>query len=289
MQYMNMNRLYVVTFLDTEYKTSFYSPERNVIPITTANTEYVTKFNAGLPLIETNDCPKVKQTETNQFQQTTWTQRQNPKISLSPVNPSRILPPLLQLTFSHRLSEFAKEEFDTMTTSNIIYVLPRRPSISLILKSFVQMLPEEKLGLYQTVIDQLPAYFNTFLPRNLLLTQERPQHTFWMKVLRSDLSNPGLLSLYPNIREIRSYCDLYGGEHLLRLLIQLPFFIDQMEILKDPGFRYELRRILNCLLDFLSRFSDDIFSKPDFTPSPSSFDLSLYLSQEPPSSSQSFR
>ncbi|KAH7824335.1 putative male-specific lethal 3 [Monocercomonoides exilis] len=88
------------------------------------------------------------------------------------------------------------------------------------------------------------------------------------------LTSPSLpLPFSPNCL---SLCDVYGGIHLLRLLIKLPFFINKLSSLKEAGFVSSLVEMVKELTDYLALYEAYIFTESYLPYSTlSSFYLSL--------------
>ncbi|KAK2951981.1 putative MRG domain containing protein [Blattamonas nauphoetae] len=56
--------------------------------------------------------------------------------------------------------------------------------------------------------------------------------------------------------------DVYGGEHLLRLLFQLPSIISHSPALEDKTYRKAMTKMLQIFLNYIDRYRGYIFCKP---------------------------
>ncbi|KAK2952329.1 hypothetical protein BLNAU_12739 [Blattamonas nauphoetae] len=194
----------------------------------------------------------------------------------------------IQLDVPHELRSILKNDFDQMTNHSNVATLPCQPTVRHILRGFLVSLDQKTRDECSKLIESLEAYFEMYIGTSLLIQSERPQFELWKHFLLVqerilDIQNQGdsekrprleepqsPLSVTPVQHEINSafpykietdilgFCDIYGGEHLLRLLIQ-PFLLCPPTSLVDSTYQNWVETNVNALLSYLSNFRQSIF------------------------------
>lgn len=95
------------------------------------------------------------------------------------------------------------EEYDNVVSNNFLIPLPRNPNINEIFDEFLSSIEDEKnKNILQEITECLSNYFESALPLLLLYQNEKKQ--------------------YDDIEKDKKLIEIYGAEHLLRLLVKLP-------------------------------------------------------------------
>ena len=147
---------------------------------------------------------------------------------------------LLELpTLSRDLRLVVTHDWEQITRKPQHWVpLPRTPCVADLLQTYAATKPHADIPAWRDFSDGLVRFFDEALPRLLLYRQERQQY---------DLRAHG--------RGAPSR--IYGAEHLLRLIIQLPKLLAQTSLSK--GELPRLRRKLADLLKYLRQNKERIF------------------------------
>lgn len=121
--------------------------------------------------------------------------------------------------------------------------LPRSPTVKKLLKDFLEASTKhQRRDLLLEVVSGIQVYFDRALPTMLLYKTEREQCT---RVLKSH----------------RMPSDIYGIEHLLRLLIKLPELLPY-ENLEEPAVR-ALETKIAVLVGYIKRNEHALFSREE--------------------------
>ncbi|CAE7091356.1 unnamed protein product [Rhizoctonia solani] len=151
------------------------------------------------------------------------------------------------------------DDWEAMTKSNRLVPLPRTPSVQDILATFKEWLPtvmpNSKQRMLSTVlpviISGLQLYFDKSVGANLLYRFERAQYA---QVRRKYVAGPLVMAGEP-----RDLSTIYGAEHLLRLIVNLPSMISQTTM--DTESVALLKEYVEYLLQYLVQERERIFLK----------------------------
>ncbi|KAJ7580209.1 MRG-domain-containing protein [Mycena floridula] len=140
--------------------------------------------------------------------------------------------PEMKLVMPELLKAILVDDWEAVTTSNQLVTLPRTPTVAQLLNEFEEYVKREKpAGLREpevivhTVVQGLLVYFDRSLGHNLLYRFERPQYA---EIRKKYLSGPNAIpGSEPHMSEI------YGAEHFLRLLVNLPQMIAASSVDQD--------------------------------------------------------
>ncbi|KAL5638912.1 hypothetical protein ACGC1H_003318 [Rhizoctonia solani] len=151
------------------------------------------------------------------------------------------------------------DDWEAMTKSNRLVPLPRTPSVQDILASFKEWLPtvmpNSKQRMLATVlpviISGLQLYFDKSVGANLLYRFERAQYA---QLRRKYVAGPLVMAGEP-----RDMSTIYGAEHLLRLIVNLPSMIAQTTM--DTESVGLLKEYVEYLLQYLVQERERIFLK----------------------------
>lgn len=154
--------------------------------------------------------------------------------------------PLLRLTLPKVLREQLLADRASVVDENMLVSLPRTPSVDQILSDFTSKLrglDEET----KTVVEGVKTYFDQSLDPCLLYPPERAQ----FKDIHADHSK-------------KSSSELYGPEHLLRLFVKLP------EFLQEAPWNMKERKVveqkLGDLLTYLQKKREALFTREEYVP-----------------------
>eukprot|EP00960_Hanusia_phi_P073439 768013-Hanusia_phi.AAC.10 len=124
--------------------------------------------------------------------------------------------PVITLIIPHTLQVHLMKEAEQVHSEKLV-PLPRSPSVKEILVSFVETNNDSSTSveaeMLKEMTDGLREYFDKALSMMLLYQQERMQ--------------------YENIRKTKGKIpasEIYGGEHLLRLLVKLPSLLEKANV-----------------------------------------------------------
>ncbi|KAH8826806.1 MRG-domain-containing protein [Flagelloscypha sp. PMI_526] len=150
------------------------------------------------------------------------------------------------------------DDWENITKNNMVVTIPRSPCASEILSHYEQYLKDEKPdGLYEpenlatTVVAGLKIYFDKSLGAKLLYRFERPQY--------ESVRHKYMLGqhLPPAVFPDKPMSEVYGGEHLLRMLVILPEMISASQL--DSESVFLLQNYVNELLRYLARNKEQYF------------------------------
>ncbi|UZJ51136.1 hypothetical protein CBS101457_000456 [Exobasidium rhododendri] len=180
--------------------------------------------------------------------------------------------PEIKITIHDVLKVKLVDDWENVTKKSQLVPLPRKPNVEAILQEYrlyyLGLKKESKAAsrppaVLDEILEGLTVYFNKALGNNLLYRFERAQYVQARKEWSAEESNKGA--------EMEA-SKVYGGEHLLRLFVNLPGIVahttmdaDSILLLKDH---------LAELLSFLVREQKKFFVKEYETPGPSYHRLS---------------
>ncbi|KAK7006919.1 MRG-domain-containing protein [Favolaschia claudopus] len=149
----------------------------------------------------------------------------------------------MKLGFPQQLKYKLKNDEDTILNQGKLFTLPRTVTVEKLLTNFGHLMESRpSLGTSRpstipaTVISGLLTYFDSFLPTLLLYPAERPQYR----------SIRGKYVVGVDIAKERAMSQIYGAEHLLRLIAYLPHLVAYSEL--DAGSTEIIQEYLNELL-----------------------------------------
>ncbi|CAE6389024.1 Chromatin modification-related protein EAF3 [Rhizoctonia solani AG-1 IB] len=151
------------------------------------------------------------------------------------------------------------DDWEAVTKSNRLVPLPRTPNVQEILTSFKEWLPNAmpntKQRMLATVLPVIVAglqlYFDKSVGANLLYRFERAQY---MELRRRYVAGPQVMAGEP-----RDLSTIYGAEHLLRLIVNLPSMISQTTM--DTESVTLLKEYVEYLLQYLVQERERLFLK----------------------------
>ena len=131
--------------------------------------------------------------------------------------------PEIRLTIPDILKVSLVDDWEYITKNNQLVPLPRKPSIHTILQGYKQHMIEimdendegkknRNIAVLDEIINGLEMYFNRAISSNLLYRFERPQFVQIKKEADNRNDND----------ELKLMSHIYGVEHLLRLIVNLP-------------------------------------------------------------------
>ncbi|KNC50156.1 uncharacterized protein AMSG_11961 [Thecamonas trahens ATCC 50062] len=155
----------------------------------------------------------------------------------------------LEMDLPELLVQFLLSDAEFVTKEKKLVSLPRTPTVSSVLRSFLDALGVTGLDPRIAIIDGLRSLFNLALPLRLLYRFERLQ---FIESVRDGANTPDA-------------ADVYGAEHLLRLIVRLPSIVDPMAY--SPDERSLLASCLQDLVQFLEA-NPHVFLDVYETPTP---------------------
>eukprot|EP00047_Mylnosiga_fluctuans_P023434 m.137831 g.137831 ORF g.137831 m.137831 type:complete len:288 (+) comp9582_c0_seq3:4069-4932(+) len=157
-------------------------------------------------------------------------------------------PPKVHL--STQLKHQLVDDYNFIVTENRLVPLPREPNVTDILKSFAAKAPAST----KDWTESLRAVFCVALGSRLLYAFEREQYR---ETLR--------------LTPVEKISDIYGAEHLLRLLCRLPDLFSETDTKVPQG------GLVQQLLDHLDKRYKDLFVKEYDNASPAYIRTALHL------------
>ncbi|EFW21554.1 Esa1p-associated factor [Coccidioides posadasii str. Silveira] len=164
--------------------------------------------------------------------------------------------PTIRMLMPERLKEYLVDDWEFVTKDKSVVPLPAKSPVNMVLDRYLE---EEKNSstrnsqaeqdVLQEVVDGLKKYFDKTLGRILLYALERRQYATERKKWES--SAPGY--------EGKGPADVYGVEHLTRMLSLLPELLAQTNL--SPQATNRLRRELVIFMQWLSKHADDLFTE----------------------------
>ncbi|KAF1809102.1 mortality factor 4-like protein-like protein 1 [Eremomyces bilateralis CBS 781.70] len=155
--------------------------------------------------------------------------------------------PAIRIYMPDSLKILLVDDWESVTKDNHLVSLPSATPASIIIDRYFQYEsrkrpnPSADLDLLEEVIQGLKEYFNKTLGRMLLYRFERQQYLDIIKRVENPTDE---LAGRPMV-------DIYGGEHLLRLLVSLPELVAHTNM--DQPSVARLREELNKLTMWLGR------------------------------------
>lgn len=151
--------------------------------------------------------------------------------------------PEIRIPIPETLKTQLVDDWENITKNQQLVPLPRSPNVN----EIIDLYREHRKGfkddqLTKEVIDGLKLYFNKTLGNLLLYRFERNQYVELRK-------NPG--------NEEKEMSEIYGGEHLLRLFVQMPGLIAHTNM--DPESVAILREHLAEFLKFMQKNQKHFF------------------------------
>ncbi|KAK6983859.1 MRG-domain-containing protein [Favolaschia claudopus] len=150
----------------------------------------------------------------------------------------------MKLGFPQQLKYKLKNDEDTILNQRQLFELPRSMTVEKLLANFGNLIKSKSfLGapteLTATVISGIQTYFDSSLYKLLLYPAERPQYDSIRRkyVVGLDISEQKVMS------------QIYGAEHLLRLITYLPHLVAYSTL--DAGSTEIVQEYLNELLRFV--------------------------------------
>ncbi|TFK35880.1 MRG-domain-containing protein [Crucibulum laeve] len=164
--------------------------------------------------------------------------------------------PELKLIVPEVLKVTLVDDWEAVTKNNQLVTLPREPNVEQVLQDFAEYLKKEKPAhlreptqMAPVIVSGLICYFDRSLGANLLYRFERPQYA---AVRKQYITGPKVI-----VGQERTMSQVYGAEHLLRMLVSLPQMI--MSSTLDADSVTLLREYVNELLVFMVKERNRIF------------------------------
>ncbi|KAJ7159853.1 MRG-domain-containing protein [Mycena crocata] len=164
--------------------------------------------------------------------------------------------PEMKLNIPEQIKVKLVDDWETVTKDNKLVTLPRDPTVEDLLKQFEAYLKETKPPhlkdpekLAPTVVSGLQVYFDRSLANHLLYRFERPQYT---NVRAKYITGQEVV-----IGQEKEMSEIYGAEHLLRMLVTLPTMIAQSSL--DAESTDMVRDYVNELLTWMLQEQSRIF------------------------------
>ncbi len=157
----------------------------------------------------------------------------------------------LKLTFPLKVKKSAVSEWTLLhQTPQRLLPLPRPCTVEMVIADFLAMKGEkadaDQLAGYVSLMESLKHYFNSALPVSLLYQVERAQY--------SDLGEWDLAS------GARTPAQVYGAEHLMRLLVTIPTLM--MGVLVGQSELAQMQARVNELIKFIEREKTSKYLNP---------------------------
>ncbi|KAK2964967.1 putative MRG domain containing protein [Blattamonas nauphoetae] len=278
-------KMFLVKNIGPNDQSSYSVTLSEILPFSRDNADYVKQFNEGPHRSPSSSSKSYQpdlfhsQTPAKPYPKSKQNKQIGPFLALysdhTSFSATLRTPPILQLIFPFALDEILSEDYRLIKDGKMLHDLPRQPSIGTIVAAFIQSIRSQKTSFFMNVILAIPQYFDRFVRQCLLTQNELPQHLYWMTILTNHKSHPSLVKRYPTIEKLMSPSDIYGGEHLLRLLVELPAILERYSDIHNTAYRHQLKTILTHFLEFLEKYSEYIFTKPSISSGSADFDLSI--------------
>ncbi|KAJ4473741.1 MRG-domain-containing protein [Lentinula aciculospora] len=173
----------------------------------------------------------------------------------------------MKLNVPELLKVLLVDDWEAVTKNHQLVTLPRSPTVHQILsqfeehvKSTMTSLPDPQL-LTHTICAGLQIYFDRSCGMSLLYRFERHQYA---EVRKKYITGPQVKIEESSDVEMSS---IYGGEHLLRMLVSLPQMVANSQM--DGESISLVREYVNELLRYLESNKESIFQREYDTPSES--------------------
>ncbi|KAJ8086532.1 Esa1p-associated factor [Marasmius tenuissimus] len=164
----------------------------------------------------------------------------------------------MKLTVPETLKVMLVDDWEAVTKNNQLVTLPRSPTVEELLKQFEEHVKATKPPnlrdpelLANTVVAGLQIYFDRSCGMSLLYRFERPQYA---SVRKQYITGPTVI-----VGEEKEMCEVYGAEHLLRMLVSLPQMIANSSM--DPESVGIIRDYVNELFKYMEAEKDRIFQR----------------------------
>ncbi|KAI1944917.1 Esa1p-associated factor [Ophidiomyces ophidiicola] len=164
--------------------------------------------------------------------------------------------PSIRVLMPERLKEYLVDDWEFVTKDKSVVPLPAKSPVNMVLNRYLE---EEKSSstrnsqverdVLEEVVEGVRKYFDKTLGKILLYTLERRQYNNERK--KWEANAPGYEGKGPG--------DIYGVEHLTRMLSVLPELLAQTNL--SPQATNRLRRELVAFMQWLSKHSDQLFTE----------------------------
>jgi len=149
------------------------------------------------------------------------------------------------------------DDWEAVTKNGQLVTLPRQPCVDDLLMEFREHIwslaasnaPSKREENLPQFLIGIKTYFEQALGTSLLYRFERPQYA---EILRKYSYGPDVPA-----EQVKANSNLYGAEHLLRLLVSLPTLVAFASM--DTSSTNIIREYSNHLLEFLARGKDRFF------------------------------
>ncbi|KAK7018594.1 MRG-domain-containing protein [Favolaschia claudopus] len=175
-------------------------------------------------------------------------------------DPDGVRKPEMKLLIPEQLKSKLVDDWETVTKDNKLVTLPRSPTVQELLQQFETFIQEtqppslrDPLALAPTVISGLQVYFDRSLANHLLYRFERPQYT---SIRAKYITGQKVI-----IGQEKEMSEIYGAEHLLRMLVTLPTMVAQSSL--DAESTDIVRDYVNELLAWMMQEQSRLF-QPDY-------------------------
>ncbi|EIN12865.1 MRG-domain-containing protein [Punctularia strigosozonata HHB-11173 SS5] len=166
--------------------------------------------------------------------------------------------PEMKLQVPELLKVILVDDWEAVTKNNQLVPLPRSPNVVELLQQFREHVlakpkSEQHLRdpsmLLTTIVSGLTTYFDRALGQNLLYRFERPQY---LEQRRLYVTGPNVV-----VGQEKEMSSIYGGEHLLRMLVSLPQMVASSTM--DAESVGILRDYVNELMQWMAVERDRLF------------------------------
>ncbi|KAJ7471802.1 MRG-domain-containing protein [Mycena latifolia] len=172
--------------------------------------------------------------------------------------------PEMRLNIPEQIKAKLVDDWETVTKDSKLVELPRSPTVQELLREFETYLKETKpphlkdpLVLAPTVVSGIQVYFDRSLANHLLYRFERPQYT---AIRAKFITGQAVI-----IGQEKEMSEIYGAEHLLRMLVTLPTMIAQSTL--DAESTDIIRDYVNELLGWMLQEQSRLF-QPEYNEAP---------------------
>jgi len=185
-------------------------------------------------------------------------------------DPERAAKQEIKLTIPGQLKKKLVTDWECINRKKKLVKLPRDTTVLRILTDFLESKKSKKpeqQKVVKEVVDGLKVYFDRALGRTLLYRFERPQYEEMLTKLKEEKQDKDI-----------HMSEIYGAEHLLRLIVRLPSLFQHTTM--DESQVFILQKQISEFIKFLQR-NPEYFAEPYEEPA----DLAAYSSKvEPPPS-----
>ncbi|KAJ6602533.1 MRG-domain-containing protein [Mycena vulgaris] len=172
--------------------------------------------------------------------------------------------PEMRLNIPEQIKAKLVDDWETVTKNQKLVTLPRTPTVAKLLKEFETYLKDTKpphlkdpMVLTPTVVSGILVYFDRSLANHLLYRFERPQYT---TIRARYITGQDVV-----IGQEKEMSEVYGAEHLLRMLVTLPTMIAQSTL--DAESTDIVRDYVNELLAWMLQEQSRLF-QPEYIEAP---------------------